>query len=103
MMQPDLVRVGTPDELQPQSKFGGLLCRSPVQTPFDTGLVRAEVSTNCRHGASLETLYDGTQSSHHYRRMPARTKAIVTLEAPLLNKLGTITALKAWTRGNDRR
>ncbi|GFY91887.1 hypothetical protein Acr_08g0002830 [Actinidia rufa] len=32
-----------------------------------------------------------------------RVKAIVTSEVPLLSKLRTITALKAWTRGNGRR
>ncbi|GFS42027.1 hypothetical protein Acr_00g0077800 [Actinidia rufa] len=31
-----------------------------------------------------------------------RAKAIVTYETQLLSKLGIVTTLKAWTRGNSR-
>ncbi|GFZ01931.1 hypothetical protein Acr_15g0005400 [Actinidia rufa] len=103
MTQPDPIRAGTPDELPLQSNLGGPLRRSSVQTPFDTSLARTEVSTNCRHGASSETLCARSRSSHHHRRMPFQAKAIVTPEAPLISKLETTTVLKAWIRGNGRR
>ncbi|GFY94601.1 hypothetical protein Acr_09g0010470 [Actinidia rufa] len=45
-----------------------------------TGLARMEVSPNCRHGASSETLCAGVRSSHHHKRMPSRVKAIITPE-----------------------
>ncbi|GFY96562.1 hypothetical protein Acr_11g0008680 [Actinidia rufa] len=71
---PQASRVGTPDELLQQSKLSGLLHWSSVRIPFDTALARAEVSTNCRHEASSESLCAGGRSSHHYKRMPSELR-----------------------------
>ena len=66
---------------------------------FDTGLARAEVPT-------ITTEREWRPSVSELGAVTTQTiafyaKAIITFEAPLLSKLGTVIALKVWTKGND--